>query len=117
MLGKVRHRRQRDQRKREGFQITPTPLVSTPLISAHRFLFVVAFFLLIFTSTPLHTASALSCSHQAIPLDAKFNESSFVFTGIPKRAGGGAVPFTLTHVYKYPKGGVPQGAQVLVSFA
>src|SRR5206468_1211749 len=87
------------------------PITCTPRVFA-----LLAFCLLIFFGIPLHTAYAFSCGSQPAPLDKTFKQSSFVFTGFPERGGGGDVPFRLTHVYKPPAGGLPQAAEVLVSF-
>jgi hypothetical protein len=73
--------------------------------------------LLILSGIPLRAAYATSCSSSPAPIETVFKASSFVFTGIPERDGGGPMPFKVTHVYKPPEGGLPKNAQVLVSFA
>ncbi len=85
-------------------------------ISVAGFAAVLVFCLLICSALPLHAAYALSCSSQPAPLEMQLKRSSFVFTGIAERDGGGFVPFRLTHVFKPPEGGLPKGAQVQVSF-
>lgn len=53
-------------------------------------------------------------SQEYVSLEQKFIGSSFVFTGIPERSGRD-VPMKLTQVYKPPKEGLPDSAQVIVT--
>ncbi len=87
----------------------------TASIPVAGFSALLVFCLLITSAIPIHAAYAFSCLVPPPTFDAEYKQSSFVFMGIPERGGGGSVPFRLTHVYKVPQGGLPKGAQVLVS--
>lgn len=63
---------------------------------------------------PFQGTYATTYAHVFVSLERKFIGSSFVFVGIPERSGYD-VPIKVTQVYKPPKEGLPESAQVIVS--